>query len=217
MIISTGIRELDDFFGDGIPGGILVDVFGSNGTGKTQLAVQTAVHTASRGKKILFQDTTGAFRPERMAEIISENGLDRDLLDRIVTVRTTNVSEQTGSLARIDPGDFSLVVIDNVSDLFFFEYPGEGRFLQRSKTFLRYMKSLASFSVDNGLTVLLTNTVRNVGDRQVENFDKTADMFTHAKIRLETSGSGRRCTCYTAFDGTGFPFEIRPGGIRAAG
>jgi len=211
----TGIERFDSFFKGGVPDGILIDVFGSHGTGKTQLALHTAVHMTSRHSRVLFQDTTGAFRPERMLEIIRANGQSPGLLDMVAVSRVTNVSEQINSIAKICPEDFSLVIIDGISDLFSFEYDAEDRFAARNRIFLRYMKALSRFAVDSNTTVMLTNAVRNIGDRQVENFEKTADLFTHVKVRMEKAGDARRCTCYTAFGQNIFDFDIGPGGIKA--
>lgn len=212
----TGIERLDSFFKEGVPNGVLIDVFGPHGTGKTQLALHTAVHTTSRHRPVLFQDTTGAFRPERMLEIIRANGQSPDLLDLVAVSRVTNVSEQINSIAKIDPEDFSLIIIDGISDLFSFEYDAGARLAARNRIFLGYMKRLSRLAVDSGTTVMLTNAVRNIGDRQVESFAKIADLFTHVKVRMEKAGAVRRCTCYTAFRHSSFDFAIRRGGIEAA-
>ncbi len=212
MVISK-IPPVDNFFKNGIPDGILIDIFGANGTGKSQFVLQAAVHTASDGKPVLFHDTTGAFRPERMLEIIRAHNLDPAILDSITVSRITNVSEQTSSLSKIRPESFSCLIIDNISDLFSFEYSDEGRFIERNKRLLRYMKSLSTFSITRNTTVLFTNVVRNSNDRQVENFERTIDLFTHVKIRLERQGGKHRCTCFSAFEQKIFDFEINASGI----
>ncbi len=213
MVISK-IPPIDSFFKNGtIPDGILIDVFGANGTGKSQLVLQTAVHTASGGRPVLFHDTTGAFRPERMLEVIRAHDLDPTLLDSIVVSRITNVSEQVNSLSKVRPGAFSCLVIDNISDLFSFEYSGEGRSIERNRRLLRYMRGLSTLAVTSGMTVLLTNVVRDSDGGQVENFGKIIDLFTHVKIRLERLGKKHRCTCFSAFEQRTFSFEINTSGI----
>jgi len=212
-MITSKIAPIGNFFSNGIPDGILIDIFGANGTGKSQFVYQTAVHTVSGGKPILFQDTTGEFRPERMLEMITTNNLEPGALDSIAVSRITNVSEQMNSLSKIEPENFSCLIIDNISDLFSFEYSGGGRFIEKNKLFLKYMRSLSSFSIKNSLTVLLTNVVRNSNGRQVESFEKIVDLFTHVKIRLEKNNGRHKCTCYSAFDQKAFNFEITPSGI----
>jgi len=212
-MITSKIAPIDNFFSGGIPDGILIDIFGASGTGKSQLVLQTAVHTVSSGKPVLFQDTTGEFRPERMLEMITTNNLEPGTLDSIAVSRITNVSEQMNSLSKIEPENFSCLIIDNISDLFSFEYSNERHFVEKNKLFLKYMKSLSSLSVRNGLTVLLTNAVRDSGGKQIESFEKIVDLFTHVKIKLENDGGKRRCTCYSAFDQETFGFEMTPSGI----
>ncbi|HSA97542.1 MAG TPA: ATPase domain-containing protein, partial [Candidatus Nitrosotenuis sp.] len=60
-MISTGLKRLDDLLGGGIKNGIITDIFGASGTGKTQLVLQIAVNCLSQGGTILYQDTTGNF------------------------------------------------------------------------------------------------------------------------------------------------------------
>lgn len=211
-MIASKIAPIDNFFNRGIPDGILIDVFGASGTGKSQLVLQTAVHTAALGKSVLFHDTTGAFRPERMLEIARSGGLNAGILDNVAVYRITNASEQMNSLSKIRTRDFSCLIIDNVSELFSFEYSDRGQFAERNRLFLKYMRSLSLLSTCNNLTVLLTNVVRNSDGEQIENFEKTVDLFTHVKIRLELT-DGYRCTCYTAFERKSFDFEITRSGI----
>ena len=42
-MISTGLQKLDKFLSGGIPNNVIVDVFGGNGTGKTQLLLQLSI------------------------------------------------------------------------------------------------------------------------------------------------------------------------------
>ena len=44
-MISTGLQKLDEFLSGGIPNGVIVDIFGSNGTGKTQLLLQLSINS----------------------------------------------------------------------------------------------------------------------------------------------------------------------------
>ena len=68
-MISTGLKKIDEFLSGGIPGGVVVDIFGANGTGKTQLLLQLSINSIKNGGNVLYLDTTGGFRPERILEI----------------------------------------------------------------------------------------------------------------------------------------------------
>ena len=209
----TGIVDLDKFFNGSIPNGILVDIFGSSGIGKTQLAMQISIHAISEKNQILFQDTTGAFRPERILEMLQSNNLSKEYLDQIYVSRITNVSEQINSLSSIDPSKYSLIVIDNISELFSFEYSNEDKFFEKNKLFVKYIKNLSLYAIKHKITIIFTNVIRNVNDKQVENNAKILDMFTHVKIKLEKIDNIHYCTCYTAFDKIKFPFKILSSGL----
>ena len=60
-MISTGIQKLDELLSGGISPGILVDIFGANGTGKTQFLLQLCISCIRNGGKVLYVDTTGEF------------------------------------------------------------------------------------------------------------------------------------------------------------
>ena len=139
-MISTGIKKLDQLLDGGIKNGIITDIFGANGTGKTQLAMQISINSLKQGGKILFLDTTGEFRPERMLEIIKSQNLNSSLLDNVSVGRITNTAEQIQFLSKLTQmNNFSLVVIDNVSDLFSFEYSKKEQTLEKNSSFMKYI------------------------------------------------------------------------------
>ena len=121
-MISTGLKKLDTFLSGGIPNGVIIDIFGGNGTGKTQLVLQLSINSIKNGGNVLFLDTTGGFRPERILEIQKKSNLNINLLDKITVSRITNTSEQINSIKTLQEHNFSLIIIDNVTDLFSYEY-----------------------------------------------------------------------------------------------
>ena len=148
-MISTGLSKLDRFLSGGIPNGVIVDVFGSNGTGKTLLLLQLLINSIKNGGNILYIDTTGGFRPERVLEIQKESGIEQNLLDKITVNRITNTSEQIQSINSIERNNFSLVVIDNVTDLFSYEYQKDESAFEKNYLFMKYMHNLSNFAITN--------------------------------------------------------------------
>ncbi|PIN84487.1 MAG: recombinase RecA, partial [Nitrosopumilales archaeon CG11_big_fil_rev_8_21_14_0_20_33_24] len=92
-MISTGLQKLDDFLSGGIPDGVITDIYGASGTGKTQLLFQICINAIKNGGNVLYQDTTGSFRPERILEIQKQQNLTFDILEKITVSRITNTSE----------------------------------------------------------------------------------------------------------------------------
>jgi DNA repair protein RAD51 len=213
-MISTGIKKLDNYLGGGIKRGIITDIFGATGTGKTQLTMQISINSLLDGNQVLFQDTTGQFRPERMLDLIKIRNLETNLLDRVKVGRITNSSEQIQFLSKIREQDFSLVVIDNVTDLFSFEYGKEEQKLEKNVTFMQYMHELSLISFQKKLPIVVTNIIRKIDDLEIENLDKSISMFTHMKIKLLKIGKKYSCEIFPSFlEKKEFPYQITKAGL----
>lgn len=184
-MIQTGIQKLDDLLGGGIRHGIITDIFGASATGKTQLALQICTNALRNNMEILFQDTTGGFRPERMLTLIKAKNMDPELLDHVRVGRITNTSEQISYLEKISEiKNLGLVVIDNVTDLFSFEYSKESNLLEKHVAFMEYMHKLAFIAIQKKIPIIVTNMVRKSDDMERENLDRSISMYTHQKIHL---------------------------------
>ncbi len=188
-MISTGIKKIDQFLDGGIKNGIITDIFGEAGTGKTQLAMQISINSLLQGGNVLFLDTTGKFRPERMLDLIKSHNSEPNLLDRVKVARITNTSEQFNYLSKIKENSFSLIVIDNITDLFSYEFAKEEQNLEKNIVFMRYMHNLSLISIQKKLPILVINMIRKFDDIERENLDKSIIMFTHVKIQLFKKGA----------------------------
>jgi len=93
-MIKTGLKELDQFLRGGIKEGLVTSISGQSATGKTQLAFQICLNALYSGKAILFLDTTGEFRPERLLEMMQLQKINPSLLDKIKVSRITNTAQQ---------------------------------------------------------------------------------------------------------------------------
>ena len=184
-MIQTGIQKLDALLGGGIRNGIITDIFGASATGKTQLALQICINALRNGVEILYQDTTGGFRPERILTLIKEKNMDPKLLDHVKVGRITNTSEQISYLEKISEiKNLGLVIIDDVTDLFSFEYSKESNLLEKHVTFMEYMHKLAFIAIRKKIPIVVTNIVRKSDDVERENLDRSISMYTHQKIHL---------------------------------
>jgi RecA/RadA recombinase len=186
-LISTGLLGLDDLLGGGIANGIIIDIFGPGGSGKTQLAIQISLNSLQDGM-ILYQDTTGGFRPERMLQLIKLKNLQSSLLDNMIIARITNIAEQVEYVKKISELRPKLVIIENITDLFTFEYSRETSSLEKHVRFMEYMHMLSMASIHTKIPVVVTNIVRSSNDQEIENLNKSISMFTHKKIKLKKDG-----------------------------
>lgn len=177
MHVSTGSKALDALLGGGIRTGMLTDVYGPAGSGKSQLCFTLCANCAREKNRVLFIDTSGTFRPERISEIAGT----REVLDNITVVRALNVRDQTAALQRV--GSAALVVVDSLTSLFSAEYSGPSRHL----AVMSHMHELALLAINAQCAVVATNMVRAVpqeNDSAIEREYLAATVSIHSHVRL---------------------------------
>jgi len=212
-MISTGLQKLDDFLSGGIPDGVIVDIFGGNGTGKTQLLLQLSINSIKNGGRVLYLDTTGGFRPERILEILKQSKKQINFLEQITVSRITNTSEQIKSLKNFESNNFSLIVIDNVTDLFSFEYKRDESIFEKNSLFIKYMHELSKFAISKKIPIVVTNMIRTIDGKEVENMKSAIDPFTHIKIQLSKNSSKFKGKIYWALNKEYFFYKIHVLGL----
>ena len=212
-MISTGLQKLDKFLSGGIPDNIIVDVFGGNGTGKTLFLLQLAINSIKNGGNVLYLDTTGGFRPERIIEIQKESEIEIDLLEKITVSRITNTSEQIKSFSSLEQSNFSLIVIDNITDLFSYEYQKDESTFEKNLLFMKYMHELSKFAIRKKIPIIITNMIRMIGDIEVENMQNAIDPYTHIKIHLFKNSSKFNGQIYSALKKENFSYTISKIGL----
>ena len=212
-MISTGLKKLDDFLLGGIPKGIIVDVFGGNGTGKTQLLLQLSINSIKNGGHVLYFDTTGGFRPERILEIQKQYETQLNFLEKITVSRITNTSEQIKSIKNLQNNDFSLIVIDNVTDLFSYEYKKDESTFEKNSLFMKYMHELSQLAITKKIPIVITNMIRTIEGKEVENMKSAIDHFTHIKIHLFKNSNKFKGKIYWALNEEFFSYQIHALGL----
>ncbi len=213
-MISTSIEKLDYFLGGGIKNGIITDIFGPNGTGKTQFLIQISINSLQQGGRVYFQDTTGEFRPERMLEIMKNHNMDHSLMDKVIVSRIINSAEQIQALSKISESNFDLIVIDNITDLFSFEYSKDKLTLEKNIAFMKYMHELSKITIQNNIPVVITNMIRNIDQHETENLEKSISIFTHTKIKLSKKGTKFTGKVYSPFSENIFNYNISSDGLH---
>jgi len=215
-MISTGLKKIDNFLSGGIPDGVIVDIFGGNGTGKTQLLLQLSINSIKNGGKVLFLDTTGGFRPERILEIQKKSNSNLNLLNNIIVSRITNTSEQINSIKNFKENNFSLIIIDNITDLFSYEYKNNQSIFKKNSLFMKYMRELSLYAVTHKVPIVITNMIRNSNEQEVENMSTAIDLFTHIKIHLFKNSSIYNGEISSPFNKENFSYTITSSGLSDA-
>jgi len=212
-MISTGLQKLDEILSGGIPASSITDIFGANGTGKTQLLLQISINAVKKGGTVLYLDSTGEFRPERILEMQKFQDLETNILDKIIVSRITNTSEQINLIKNIKKNNFSLIVIDNVTDLFSYEYKTNESIFKKNSLFMKHLRDLSLIAINENIPVVMTNMIRNMDDKDVENMRKAIDLFTHIKIKLSKKASNYQGEVNWLLNQHTFSYSISSSGL----
>jgi len=212
-MIKTGFKKLDQSLGGGIKEGLITDIYGQTAIGKTQLAFQICLNVLHNGKEVLFQDTTGEFRPERLVEMMQLRKISSSLLDKIKVNRVTNTTQQIQGLSKTSLERYSLIIVDSVTDLFSFEYSKKEQSLEKHISFMKYMHSLSSIAINRKIPIIVTNIVRTIDKHEKENLEESISMYTHTKIKLSKGDNGYFCQAISPFDNKKFQYTITSKGI----
>ncbi len=168
--ISTGSKELDELIGGGVEACSITEAYGRFASGKTQIGFQLSVNAQQpRGKggmegSVLFLDTEGTFRPERVKSIAEAVGMDPEkALENIIVVRVTSTEQQMLTAERaaklITEKNVKLIVVDSLTALFRAEFIGRGALGERQQKLNQHIHKLQTLADKYNLAVYITNQV----------------------------------------------------------
>ncbi|HID05180.1 MAG TPA: DNA repair and recombination protein RadA, partial [Aigarchaeota archaeon] len=174
--ITTGSKNLDSLLGGGIETQALTEAFGEFGSGKTQLAHQLSVTVQlplekgglsepDKPASVVYLDTEGTFRPERIEAMAKALGLDpEEVLKRIFVVHVVNTDHQIAVVHKIPElirkgHNIKLIVVDSITAHFRAEYVGRGTLAERQQKLNRHVRELLKLATIYNLAVYVTNQV----------------------------------------------------------
>jgi DNA repair protein RadA len=170
--ITTGSEELNGLLGGGVETKAITEAFGEFGSGKSQLGFQLAVNaqlSKERGGvsgEVIFVDTEGTFRPERIVQLANAAGLDAaEVLKKIRVARAYSSDHQMLLVDKIDElirkenAPIKLIIVDSLTSLFRSEFTGRGTLADRQQRINRHLHTLQKLADTHNLAVFLTNQV----------------------------------------------------------
>ena len=175
---TTGSTAFDELLGGGFESGAISEAFGQYGSGKTQIAHILAVRTqlpkdkGGCGGEVVYIDTEGTFRPERIIQIANGLGLDATkVLKNIRVARAYNSDHQMLLAERVDDLikkqgiNIKLIIIDSLTAHFRAEFIGRGTLAERQQKLNRHMHSLIKLADMHNAAVYVTNQVMSKPDQ----------------------------------------------------
>ncbi|XP_017424259.2 DNA repair protein RAD51 homolog 2 isoform X2 [Vigna angularis] len=170
--LPTRLKGLDDALCGGIPFGVLTELVGPAGIGKTQLSLLASLPASCGGLdgRVIYIDIESKFRSKRLIEIginsfpeiFHKKGMAQEMAGRILILRPTSLSEFAESLYQIKVSllqqQVKLLIIDSMAALVLGEHECGTTRQQALGWHVSFIKSLAEFS---RIPVVLTNQVRS--------------------------------------------------------
>lgn len=158
--IPSRCEPLDALLGGGFTAGEIVVVYGEAGTGKTTLAIQTAIEAARRGSKVLYLDTDHSFTHQRFSQLAGE---DSDVVsEQILLFFPDTFSAQTSLVESIEnylTAATRLVVVDTITSLYRVSLGTAERTFILNRELNRQLAYLSEVALRRKLLVLLTSQV----------------------------------------------------------
>ncbi|CAL9685124.1 unnamed protein product [Knipowitschia caucasica] len=201
-IISTGHPRLDQLLDSGLYTGELTELAGGAGSGKTQVCLGVAVHTALHLKQsVIFIDTTGGITGSRLLQMIQCGGRGAEeetaalqrihvfrvfdvfsLLDCLYNLRHCGLQQVSGGGASV-----RVVIMDSVCSVL---SPLLGSRVKEGLSLMVQVGCLLKvLAKDFNVAVLVTNHVtRSVGGRVRPALGVSWSHLPRTRLLLETRG-----------------------------
>ncbi|MDG6985696.1 MAG: AAA family ATPase [Nitrososphaerota archaeon] len=213
---GSGSGKLDGILGGGYRAGTLTEIFGRSNSGKSQLAMQATVEAASLGHRVLYIDTEGSFRPERLEQMSLARGRDASgILERVVCVRSDSAAEQMEAVRRMQSrattASCRMVVVDTLTRNFSVDLPGASNIASRQEAIDVHLSEMSRDAYLNSRAYILTNRVTFGPVHDVPIGGKTVEQLVSASVRLERNGSG--VTATREDSGRSVVLEMSGGGV----
>jgi len=187
MKIALQVQPIDDLLGGGFEPGIITEIYGEAGSGKTNICLQLGRNIAQTGRKVAYVDTEGVSM-ERLRQICSEDpdGLMRNFLI-FKPLSLEAMGRDIVGLERLP--DIGLIVVDSINmyaRLAFSEETGYDNSFQRQVTQLQILARRLN------IPVMVTAQVYGVGEDVQPFLGRTMAHIAKTIIRLEKIGIGLR-------------------------
>ena len=204
---STGSRALDELFLGGIETQAVTEFYGEFGSGKSQIChtlcatARQSIDSGGMDSGVIYIDTEGTFRPERVDQIARARELDnRYVLKSVAVCKVYNSSHLeliVKDLGRyVNEFKAKLVIIDSIISLHRAEFLGRGTLANRQQKLNGMLHKLIRLAEIFNIAVVITNQVQSSPDTFFGDPTKAAggNILGHSstyRIYLRKSGENR--------------------------
>ena len=190
--IPMGVGCIDSLLNGGLERGVLTEIFGEGGSGKTNFAMHFAISVLNSGKSVIYIDTEG-FSVERFMQIAGGN---RDVTKKLFLYRVTSLEDQEVALLKSQKmiekdSDFDMLIIDSFTEHFRAERDDKSN---RPPSMQKQLSVITSIASEHNIPVLITNQIYM--DVDSGNFQAYGGYFLNHSVKtiltLEKIEPGKR-------------------------
>ena len=195
--ISTGYSCIDELMNGGIEPGIITEIYGEGGSGKTNISMIFSCASIKSGHPVIYIDTEG-FSIERFQQIC---GNDENIYNNMNIYRVKSMDDQHLALIKSEKliaekieskKSIGLMVVDSFTNFFRMEAGSDPT--ARMEGYEKQLKILSGIALKFDIPVLITNQIyENVDNNTLEPFGGFfIDHAMKAIYRIDRDQSGIR-------------------------
>jgi len=204
---STGSKSLDQLLLGGVETQAVTEFYGEFGSGKSQIChtlcamAKQPISEGGLDGGVIYIDTEGTFRPERLSQIAMARGFDPMLVLKNVAIckvyNSSHLELIIKDLGRyINEFNAKLVIIDSIISLHRAEYLGRGTLADRQQRLNAILHKLIRLAEMFNIAIVITNQVQSSPDMFFGDPTKAAggNIIAHTstyRIYLRKSGENR--------------------------
>ena len=191
--LPSGCQSLDLLLSGGFESGIITQLYGEAGTGKSNIVMQLAVQAVARGLRVIFIDTEG-FSAERFKQIAGPGA--EEMAAKIMIFEPMSLEQQAIAIreaSKIAGRDLGLIILDSATSLYRVLLEAEdNRSIRRTLTV--QLSELQEIARRHRIPVVITNQVyMDIENNSLRPMGGTGlEHICKAIIFLEKKGEGLR-------------------------
>jgi DNA repair protein RadA len=207
---TTGSKNLDALLSGGIETQAITEFWGEFGSGKSQLCHTISVmaqqprESGGLAGSVIYIDTEGTFRPERVKQIADGRGLDvSEALKKVILCKVYNAAHLElvvrGLGKYIEQYNAKVVIVDSIISLHRSEFSGRGTLAERQQRLNVLIHRLLRVAEIFNIAVIVTNQVQTTPDSFFGDPNRPAggNVIAHActyRVYVKKSGPERVAT-----------------------
>lgn len=157
--LSSGCEPLDNILDGGFENGIITQIYGDAGSGKTNLCIQLTVQCVKNGRNVVFIDTE-SLSPKRFKQIAGDDY--KKIAKNVMMYDVFNFDEQYTAIKdiqKLTDENIGLVVVDSATSLYRFELDSDDSDIQRRRELSNQVGYLHVLARKYQFPVVITNQV----------------------------------------------------------